>query len=266
MKKIIICLMALCTFDAYAANENAATSKEYVDTEIATKQPIIPAQGNNVVMTFDSTADNGIGAKQIYDETASYAEQQDALVTAGTANAAVQMAINGEFYCKEWSTIVENDCWLWGIKEPVAPSRNLFDVSKIPDRTLVYSGTICENNGDGTITVTDAPPLNSAIYCGGTLGALAPGLIVNNTYTLSFDTNGTSHRGIYLDTARQLWLSGQSKTITQEMLDSLVYFYASYNGQTPSTATISNIQIELGTVATPYQPYGQNTFIPQNQQ
>lgn len=116
MKKLAICLMIVCAFGARAENEPAATSKEYVDTELATKQPIIPAEGNNVVMTFDSSATDGIGTKQVYDESASYTEQQDALVTAQTANAAVQMAINGEFYCKEWSTIVENDCWLWGIK------------------------------------------------------------------------------------------------------------------------------------------------------
>ena len=44
MKKIIMAIvLVLCTFGAYAENENAATSKEYVDTELATKQPTIPA-------------------------------------------------------------------------------------------------------------------------------------------------------------------------------------------------------------------------------
>ena len=116
MKKIVIALMMLCTFGAYAANENAATSKEYVDTELATKQPTIPAEGNNVVITFDSTADDGIGTKEIYDESASYAEQTDALVTAGTANAAVQMAINGEFECVLYDPDNPTDCWWWNIK------------------------------------------------------------------------------------------------------------------------------------------------------
>lgn len=117
MKKIIIVIM--CVFGiatAYAANENAATSKEYVDTELVTKQPTIPAEGANVVMIFDSTADNGIGTKNIYDESASYASQQDALVTAGTANAAVQMAINGEFECILYDPDNPTDCWWWNIK------------------------------------------------------------------------------------------------------------------------------------------------------
>ena len=116
MKKFIIAItLVLCTFGAFAENENAATSKEYVDTELAAKQPTIPAEGNNAVMTFDSTADDGIGTKQIYDETASYATQENTLVTAATANAAVQMAIQGEFVCTEYSTIDPTDCWMWTI-------------------------------------------------------------------------------------------------------------------------------------------------------
>ena len=116
MKKLIICLMMFCTFCAYGANENAATSKEYVDTAIAAKQPTIPAEGANIVMTFDSTADDGIGTKDIYNESASYASQEDALVTAGTSNTAVQMAINGEFECVLYDPDNTTDCWWWNIK------------------------------------------------------------------------------------------------------------------------------------------------------
>ena len=65
MRNIIIVIVMLCTFAVYAENENAATSKEYVDTELATKQPTLPAAGANVVMTFDSTATDGIGTKNI---------------------------------------------------------------------------------------------------------------------------------------------------------------------------------------------------------
>lgn len=116
MRKLIICLMILNVSGTYATNDNAATSKEYVDTELATKQPTIPAEGANVIMTFDSTATNGIGTKQIYDESANYASQQDALVTAQTANAAVQMAINGEFECVLYDPDNPTDCWWWNIK------------------------------------------------------------------------------------------------------------------------------------------------------
>ena len=117
MKQFIIAIMCVVGIaTAYAANENAATSKEYVDTAIAAKQPTIPAEGANIVMTFDSNATDGIGTKDIYDETASYASQQDALVTAGTANAAVQMAIQGEFECILYDPDNPTDCWWWNIK------------------------------------------------------------------------------------------------------------------------------------------------------
>ena len=48
------------------------------------------------------------------------------------------------------------------------------------------------------------------------------------------------------------WDYGTSKTLTDEMLDSTLYLYAS---GTETTATISNIQLELGSTPTPYEPY-----------
>ena len=263
MKKFIIAIMCVvCVTTAYAENENAATSKEYVDTAIATKQPVIPAEGDNIVITFDSSADDGIGTKPIYDESASYASQQDALVTAATANAAVQMAINGEFYCKEYSTIVENDCWLWGIKEPVAPSRNLFDISKVPNTFGYGSGT---NNGDGTVTI-NADSNNTYYDTGIKLSQLAPGLVVGETYTLSLQGRRYATLGWYNNQGQlssyEHWYSGASKVITQDMLDAHFAFQAASG----KTTIISNVQIESGTIATPYRPYGENTFIPQNVQ
>ena len=266
MKKIIIAIMLFCATDAYAENDNASTSKEYVDAAIADKQPTVPAAGANNVMTYDSSATNGIGTKGVYDATGDYASQQNALVTAATANAAVQLAINGEFVCHEWNPNDNTDCWLWRIKDPVAPSRNLFDVSKIESLSLPGTTTRLVNNGDGTLTVTDTLA-NSAITTKTSLGVVAPGLIPGNTYTLSFDTTGCGKNIVIRNSSgstRREWRSGTSVTITQDLLasDVYVYFYACYNGETPSTAIISNIQIEPGTVATPYQPYGENTYLP----
>ena len=255
--------LMFCVVGAYAENDNAATSREYVDTGLATKQPIVPGAGNNVVMTFDSTATNGIGTKNIYDPSGSYAAQQNALVTAATANAAMQMAINGEFVCDEWSTIDPTDCWLWKLKEPVAPSRNLFDISNIPT-TYVNGGFGIINNGDGTLSVIRESS-NSAQSTHKKLSELAPGLVVGSTYTLTLNTTEDElYRQIYLDEPAKLhWRSGQNQTITQDMLDSKALFY---NAHIDTPAIISHIQIEPGTVATPYQPYGQNTYLPQNVQ
>ena len=268
MKKIMIAFMfGFCTVVHAAVNDNAATSQTYVDTAMAAKQPTVPAEGNNVVMTFDSTATDGIGTKNIYDPSGSYAEQQESLVTAVTANEAIQLMLDGELTCNMYNPDDPTDCWLWNLHEPVNPSRNLFDVSKISDR-LSGGGSMIVNNGDGSITVTSTT--NGAIATSRKLSELAPSLEINKTYVLNFTSSAT---GINSKTTffycinhtedNYMWYAEYPKTITENMLDCLMYFYA--NG-THSTATISNIQIEEGTVATPYQPYGQNTFLPQNQQ
>ena len=236
-----------------------------IDTKLATQQDKLDFSANTVLVNTGvaGTPD----AKAIYDDTDSYATQQNALIDAATLNAAVQTAINSELVCAERKD--PNDpnspCYLFDIVTPVAQSRNLFDVSKLPARHVGGYGTIFENNGDGTITVTDGIG-SSTVNIMTTLGTAAPGLIPGNTYTLNFTTTGCTNH-IYLgDPVKEKWARGTSKTITQDMLNVWVYFYACYNGETPSTATISNIQIEEGTVATPYQPYGQNTYLPQNAQ
>ncbi len=172
MKKFIIAIM--CVFGvvgAYAENENAATSKEYVDAAVATKQPTIPAQGNNVVMTFDSGADDGIGTKPIYDETASYASQKDALVTATTANAAVQMAINGEFECVLYDPDNPTDCWWWNIKSK----------EKLPNGYTALEYLVFDN------------PSNNGRYDDGYINT---GIYLSNEHTIEVKVNATDYRGV----------------------------------------------------------------------
>lgn len=268
MKKFIIAIMcALCAFGAYAENNNAATSKEYVDTELATKQPTIPAEGANAVMTFDSNATDGIGTKNIYDESASYSSQETALVTAQTANAAVQMAINGEFYCKEWSTIVENDCWLWGIKEPTphSSSKNLFNKN---NRTRIY-GWFPHSGASWTYTPA---AYSNRIPC-------KP----NTTYTARYNGNSTqavlnfastryddipTEKSRLVSTPNSIRLEHPTKetpvTITTGPNDK--WLIVQYNAAEPqNTDMANNLQIKEGAVATEYVPF-ENLYIPENQQ
>ena len=253
MKKFIIAIMCVvCVTTAYAANENAATSKEYVDTAIATKQPTIPAAGNNIVMTFDSTADNGIGTKNIYDESASYASQTDALVTASTANAAVQMAIMGEFYCKEYSTIVENDCWLWGIKEPTmhSASKNMFNKDTSTDENYIYTTgdiwTAAQGNYYKQFSVSDYIPV-----------------IPGQTYTITNVRPGDSFSsGVHYYNADKVWqrytkCQGQTQKIRPNNNEVYIRFNM-------LTSQKDEVQMEQGSVGTSYEPY-QNLYIPQNQ-
>ncbi|MBO7509408.1 MAG: hypothetical protein J6T57_04000 [Alphaproteobacteria bacterium] len=267
MKKIIFAICMICSGAAFAANEESVTSREYVDAGLSAKQDTLTTTGTGA-MIFDSSETDGLGQKPVYNPDGDYASQQDALVTASTANAAVQNAIAAEFVCISWKNDDPNDeCLLVQIRNRVNPTRNLFDVSQIPSYQNTINTTKLINNGDGSITVTDTIG-NSGIGTMKKLSALAPGLVPGNTYTLSFKKTGCTggsnliHMGA---PARTAWVNGVKKTITQDMLDSGVSFYACYNGVTPSTATIYDIQIEEGAVATPYVPYG-NTYLPTGNQ
>ncbi len=111
MKKIIIAIMLVfCATTVRAENTNISTSQYYVDTNAATRQDAAPANNANSVMTYDSVSPDGIGAKAIYDATASYADQTGALITADTANAAIQNGINSEFVCAN-----PPKCNLWNL-------------------------------------------------------------------------------------------------------------------------------------------------------
>ncbi len=232
-----------------------------VDTKLDNKQDELDFAANTVLMNTGVAGTPA--AKGIYDDSGSYADQQSSLIEASTFNAALQNAINSEFTCAQRKD--PNDptskCLLFNIFSPVAPSRNLFDVSKIPTY-LFGDGQGIVNNGDGSIIVSKGSVIS--IITNKKLSELAPGLTAGNTYTFNFDTTDDILKLIYLGSPADVyWYPGRSKVITQDMLNSPVYFYCS-DPQNP--AIISNIQIEEGTTATPYQPYRQNTFIPQNVQ
>ena len=262
MRKICVSIIAgLVAFSAFGVGENVPTSKSYIDSELSQKQDTIErTTGNNKALTNTGTAGE-YGTKDIYDSTSSYAEQTDALIDAQTMNAAVQNAINAEFVCISWvDDDPTKDCLLMEIRSVTEHrSPNLFDISKITTRDV--GDTLIVNNGDGSITVT-ASPRNSGITTQKKLSELAPEIIADETYTLSFDTTGNLKRiflycyGHSSDTT--LWFINKSKVITDALLDCNVFFYAS-NGNL--TATIKNIQITEGTTVQPYQPYG-NIYIP----
>ena len=111
------------------------------------------------------------------------------------------------------------------------------------------------NNGDGTLTVTTYNN-NTFVNNGKTLAELCPSLKVGDTATLSATSTGTG-KSIYLTDGGGSWNFGTSKTITSAMLAGKVCFYAS---GVSTTATISDIQLELGSTATTYEPYQGQTL------
>ena len=115
MKKLLFVILSLFAFVAYA--DNTITSKEYVDGQVSTLQTQIPAKNTNTVLTNTGTAGT-VGEKAIYDTTAAYGAQSDALVTAGAFNSAMQNALESEFVCVEWQGSVHDNahCLLYEVR------------------------------------------------------------------------------------------------------------------------------------------------------
>lgn len=102
-----------------------------------------------------------------------------------------------------------------------------------------------------TISIT-TPASSAGIGCGLTLQQLCPNLKVDDVCILTANTTSKS-KYIYLSGSyASSWYFGATKTITQEMLESKVVFYAD-NGD--SSAVISKFMITYGDVALPYSPY-----------
>lgn len=79
---------------------------------------------------------------------------------------------------------------------------------------------------------------------------ICPDLVVGETYTFSFKTTSTV-KYIYLNGSKYTWNNNGAHTITQEDLDGYILFY----GATDTSCTMSDIQIEKGTIATKYTPH-----------
>lgn len=127
--------------------------------------------------------------------------------------------------------------------------KNFFDVSKVED---TFNGTYGLINNNGILTVTSSEK-DSTVTTNKTLRELCPELVEGRQYVLYANSTGNAKK-IYLSgAAKEAWEFGKTKTITKTHLESLVRFYADTNVAT--TAVIKDIQIELGSTATDYEPY-----------
>lgn len=141
-------------------------------------------------------------------------------------------------------------------------SGNFFDISKAicytPERIeqLGY-GVLVEGN---TLTVTTNSISGTGLSdsVGSTLRDFAPHLRVGETYTLS--ANSTANRKeIYLKEVKTFWKFGTPKEVTEEMLNSEVLFYTdTVAGGT--TAIITDIMINIGETALPFEPYSEQSL------
>ena len=129
---------------------------------------------------------------------------------------------------------------------------NLFDISKVQGISGA-SGSQTTNNNDGTLLVQSSQGDSSVGYEDGknVLRDLCPELRAGDIAVLSAKSTGSDKR-IYLRGSKSPWTFGISRTISETDLDSIVMFYAS---GTSTSATISEIMINAGSVALPYEPY-----------
>ena len=143
-----------------------------------------------------------------------------------------------------------------------AQGKNLFDVSKIPTSATII------NNNDGTVLVK-----GNAQSTGRQFRELCPNLKVGDTFTISLrvtnavqDTKETGY--IYLGYFYTKSLaSRKSYTVTEDMLNGTTYLYKSDypNSGNVTEGVVSEIQVELGTVATDYEPYKEPVEYTQNE-
>ncbi len=124
--------------------------------------------------------------------------------------------------------------------------KNLFNINN-----LVETEDIIKNQ-DKSITVKAYPSRTAS-----KLGELCPELKAGQSIVFSFVTTGYGQ--IYLYNVESgfntYFTNGYQHIVTEEMLGSVVYFYRQTSAQGGGSATIKNIQIELGEVKTKYAPY-----------
>lgn len=138
------------------------------------------------------------------------------------------------------------DCKLYGwSKQETTKGKNLFDFSR-----LVSDGVNAIDYEKQTITV---PAKTNNTGYNQTLRDLCPG-ITPGTYVLSTKrSNPESNRGSYFLEAAKDFLENTPTELTDALLDNHIAWYNNPDSEVENV--ISEIQIEIGTEATDYEPY-----------
>lgn len=130
-------------------------------------------------------------------------------------------------------------------KQETTKGKNLFDFSR-----LVSDGVNAMDYDKQTITV---PARTNNTGYNQTLRDLCPG-ITPGTYVLSMKrSNPESNRGSYFLEAEKDFLENTPTELTDALLDNRIAWYNNPDSEVENV--ISEIQIEIGTEATDYEPY-----------
>jgi len=230
-----------------STSDNSLPTAGAAKTALDAKQDTIPANDSNSVLTYTGVA-GSIGSKGIYQDTGTYAEQMDDLVTAETFNSALANGLNNEFICAEYDPAEPDKCWLWEIRalNPNAKT-NYFIMDRIPEWSQIT------RNADGSITVR-ATTSYTVLAGQRTLAQLAPGLEAGKQYKFTINTTGAPSIVLYKPSNdRIVWQNSTTKTMTADLLDHFVLLQS--NGQ-GTTVTISSIRIEEADDDTTILPNG----------
>lgn len=255
MKRIIVAFLLVLNIGIADAADKTITSKTYVDNQIATKQDKIPAVDTNTVITHTGTSGD-IGEKGIYDSSGNYAEQQTSLVTAGDANTGINTALENEFVCVEFDS--DGTCLLWSVKNEFNPSKNLFNKN---DSKLLRGYWFSFDSSKVGLNFYSASRIASSEQFISAPIAVEP----NHTYTMSnyrSDSYSMANPSfVYLD-ENFIIVDGFKNankalhTFTVPNNASIKYLI------TPGHVVMLDVaQLEEGSTATSYQPYG-NTYLP----
>lgn len=143
--------------------------------------------------------------------------------------------------------------------DDVSPIEHEIDVNVLGKNLFKMPDTITTNDKENEVEIIDKNSIVITNVSGSsytntykTLKDFCPSLKVGDTVILTFTTDHSS-KHFYLLSEQKTWTSGTSHTITAASLISQVVIYC--NAELNSVTTISNIQIEKGTVATEYTPY-----------
>lgn len=246
---------------AFAAGDNVTTSKSYVDAEIAQKQEIIPANSGTTQVITNTGTDGDIGTKDIYNTSNAYAGQNGALIDAATMNAAVQNAIDSEFECVDRDG--NNNCLLMNVRgETVNKTKNLLDPSFM-DKSTYDTVTV---NGKTVNRAKILPTENGKTY------TLSADLTYTGTYyyyLIYVKPDGTSSTPSGCPNmwnnynGEQVGTKNRTCTFTARNNETYVVYFATVASL--RTLNLSNYQMEEGSTATPYEPYG-NVYMPSGNQ
>lgn len=186
------------------------------------------------------TIDNATVKFQLFDLTEMYGAGHEP-----TTVAQFRQDFPNEMY--EYSPV----CWKkFRRLKYVTETKNLFDINKVVETVHV------KRSGDGLICSLYGAPI-------GKLGTICPSLKVGDTVTVSFKTVSEGVKSNFIQTDNHILRSGEKFTVSETGLTSQFYLYnTSYEYRDiPNKTTYYELQLELGSTATPYQPYG---YLPLN--